>query len=107
MVLDDACRKLTNYIEYLQWKANLNKKIMIEKLSDLRIGAEYYVSSSPELSFTKLYRLSKIDFKQCTIEIEHLKRGGAGSISVYDIDEIGIGMTKEEAINNYGQIKVT
>jgi hypothetical protein len=79
---------------------------MITKLSDLRIGGEYYVSSSPEIKFTKLYRLIKIDFKESTIEIEHLKQGEIGSISVYDIDEIGVGKTKEEAVNNYEQIKV-
>ncbi len=79
---------------------------MIYKLSDLSIGAEYYVSSSPQLRFTKLYRLIKIDFKQSTIEIEHLKSGEVGSISVYDVDGIGIGTTKEEAISNYEQIKV-
>lgn len=78
---------------------------MIEKLTDLEVDGIYYISSDPVMRFTKRYRLIEINLNQSTIVLEHLEISKLGSISVYDISDVGIGVNMRDAINSFGKIR--
>ncbi len=80
----------------------------INKISDLKVGEDYYLCFIKEAKFAKKCRLIGIINENC----EHPDNGRTElylkllrSTNLVYCEEIGIGETKIEAKNNYGKFK--
>jgi hypothetical protein len=83
---------------------------MINKLSDLKVGKEYYILLIKDKKFTKKAIIEaiineEIEFKtnRTEIYVTLLHRNKFKSTNLFFAKEIGIGENKEEAYNNYGK----
>lgn len=80
---------------------------MVNSVNDLQIGQVYFICLIPngKAFKSKYIGCVKEDDKPYFYFLPLERKGFKGSISCFEMDEIGVGDSKEEAKANYGRIK--